>query len=264
MEAERTPPRIVTGGGTTEWRDLVHRFGTVNSTMDQARALSMDGCPHGTVIVAKQQDAGRGRAGRGWVSPPGNLHATFVLRPGNAAQHAPQLAFVVAIAVAEAVDRLAGPGTALKWPNDVMRDGAKLAGILLERLEDGAVLAGIGMNVLHLPPDPPYAVTSLVALGCSAGLADVLATVSDALAAEWDAWRAGGFGPTLGRWMARGPALGAMLTVRQGEAAQTGRFAGLRTDGALLLDTPAGRQAFVAGDVQPCAVTAEGVKTNAC
>ena len=264
MRIERTPPRIVTGGRTTERCDLVHRLGTVGSTMDEARALALNGSPHGTIVVAVQQDAGRGRAGRGWVSPPGNLHATFVLRPGNTAQHAPQLAFVVSIAVAEAVDRLVGPGTALKWPNDVMRGGAKLAGILLERLEGGAVLAGIGMNVLHLPPDPPYAVTSLTALGCSAGLDEVLATLSSTVGAEWDAWRADGFGATLGRWMARGPAMDAVLTIRQGDATQTGRYAGLRGDGALLLDTPTGRQAFVAGDVQPCAATPDGAKTNAC
>ena len=226
--------------------------------MDEARALAAVGAPHGTVVLAAQQAAGRGRGGRSWVSPPGNLHATIVLRPGGAPQHAPQLAFVAAVAVAEAVDRLAGPGTTLKWPNDVMRDGAKLAGILLERLEDGAVLAGIGMNVRHVPPCMPYPVTSLSALGCDTGLDQVLAAVAGAVWAEWDCWRDRGFGHTLQRWLARGPAPGAWLTVQQGAVPATGRYAGLRGDGALLLDMPGGRRAFVAGDVQPCAGAPDG------
>ena len=142
------------------------------------------------------------------------------------AQVAPQLGFVVAVAVAAAVDRLAGPGTTLKWPNDVMRGGAKLAGILLERLQDGAVLAGIGMNVQHAPPGLPYAVTSLSALGCTADPEAIIAALASTMAAEWALWRADGFGHTLERWMARGPRRGARLTIRQGGAPLTGPLTG--------------------------------------
>ena len=193
---------------------------------------------------------------------------TVVLQPGGDAREAPQVGFVVALAVAAAVDRLAGPATALKWPNDVMRGGAKLAGILLERLEDGAVLAGIGMNVRHLPPAMPYAVTSLLALGCVAEVDEVLAAVIEALQEAWAGWQRDGFGRVLDRWQARGPALGSVLSVRLGERVVAGRFAGLRTDGALLLETEAGRQALVAGDVQaqaqPCAPPRDMAKTKPC
>ena len=248
----------------TQWGGSVHRFARVGSTMTEARLLASSGAPHGTVVVAAEQAAGRGRSGRIWASPPGNLHMTAVLRPEGAARHAPEFAFAVAVAVAEAVDRLAGPGTALKWPNDVLRGGAKLAGILLERLEDGAVLAGIGLNVRHAPPGMAYPVTSLHALGCPAELEEVLAALCGALAAEVAGLQLHGFAQVLERWAARGPAPGAGLTVTMGERTLFGRFAGLRADGALLLDTLSGRQAIVAGDVQPCAKLPVGARTKPC
>ncbi len=224
----------------------IHRFDAVASTMDEARTLADQGAPHGTAVVARVQQAGRGRGGHRWASPPGNLHLTVVLRPGGEARLAPELGFVTAVAVAEAVDALAGPQTALKWPNDVLRGGAKLAGILLERLEDGAVLAGVGANVRHSPPGMPYPVTSLAALGCDAEPDALLHAVLHRLAEGWADWQAHGFAPVLARWLARGPALGAPVRMRSGLA---GRFAGLGPDGALLLDGAHGRTAIVAGEV---------------
>ena len=237
--------------------------------MDEARSLAEAGAPNGTVAVAEVQGAGRGRSGRVWASPPGNLHATFVLRPGVEARHAPQLGFVVAVAVAQAVDELAGPSTTLKWPNDIMRDGAKLAGILMERIDDGAVLAGVGMNVRHQPPSMPYPVTSLHALGCPAEPDAVLAVIQDALRAEWTIWRTRGFSEVRRRWLTRGPADRAPLVVRLGTGTLErgtieGAFAGLREDGALLLDTPEGRRAVVGGDVQSCVPPPDRAKTIAC
>ena len=219
------------------WQAAWRRLGAVGSTMDEARALAEAGAVHGMVVSADTQRAGRGRSGRVWASPPGNLHATVVLRPGGEPQRAPQLGFVVAL------DRLAGAGTALKWPNDVLRDGAKLAGILLERLENGAVLAGIGANVRHVPPDMPYPVTSLAALGCPAGPEELLGAVMERLEQGWAAWQAGGLAPVLARWSARGPAPGVCLRVRVGAAVLRGRFAGLRQDGALLLEGGGERRA---------------------
>ena len=174
---------------------------------------------------------------------------TLVLRPGGPARQAPEIGFVVALAVAEAVDSLLGPGTALKWPNDVLRGGGKLAGILLERLDDGTVLAGIGANVRHLPLGMPYPVTSLATLGSDAGPDLLLNWVLDRVDAGWHAWRGDGFASVLARWSTRGPALGTALQVRLGEDRVAGQFAGLAADGALLLDTPAGPRRFVAGEV---------------
>ena len=230
---------------------LIHRFDEVVSTMDEARTLALAGAPHGTTVTARLQTGGRGRGGRHWVSAPGNLYATFVLRPDVAARRTPELGFVVALALAEAVDAFAGPGTALKWPNDILRDGAKLAGILLERLGDGTVLAGTGVNVAHSPEGMPYKVTSLHALGCRTDPGSVLDVLLRRLDAGWAAWRAAGLAPVLARWRTRGPELGATLRVQLGTDLVTGTFAGLGPDGTLLLETPAGRRSLVAGEVLP-------------
>lgn len=231
------------------WTPRIHRFGELASTMDAARRMAEAGAPHGTTVTARSQTGGRGRSGRVWVSPAGNLHATILLRPDGDARRAPELGFVVALAAAEAVDRLAGPGTALKWPNDLLRDGAKLAGILLERLDDGAVLAGIGINVAHRPEAMPYPVTSLRGLGCDADADAVLDALLGRLGAGWTDWQAQGFAAVLARWRVRGPAPGAPLRVRLGADLVAGAFAGLGPDGSLLLETAAGPRSLVAGDV---------------
>jgi BirA family biotin operon repressor/biotin-[acetyl-CoA-carboxylase] ligase len=228
---------------------VIHRLAAVGSTMDEARILAEAGALHGTAVMARIQTGGRGRSGRQWLSPAGNLYVTFVLRPGDEARRAPELGFVCALALAEAVDGLIGPGTALKWPNDVLLGGAKLAGILLERLADGAVLAGIGVNVALQPEGMPYPVTSLLAHGSQAGPDEVLDALAARLHAGWAAWQADGFGPVLARWRERGPAPGAALRVRLESGIVTGAFAGLGTDGSLQLETADGRRTLVAGDV---------------
>ena len=166
--------------------------------------------------------------------------------------------------MAEATDRLAGPGSRIKWPNDILRDGAKLAGLLMERLEDGAVLAGIGMNVEHAPNGMPYPVTSLRALGSAASVDRASVTVLEALRTAWALWCDRGFGTVLDCWRERGPDVGAGVVVRAGDSTLSGTFAGLRADGAFLLDTAAGRRAVVAGEVQPCTITPDVAKTPEC
>ncbi len=211
--------------------------------------MAAAGAPHGTAVVAALQRSGRGRSGRVWTSPPGNLYVTTVLRPGDDPRRAPELGFVVALALAEAVDELAGRGTRLKWPNDVLRGGAKMAGILLERLEDGAVLAGLGVNVRHAPADMPYAVTSLVAEGGPADPEILLTALLARLESGWQQWQADGFAAVLARWVVRGPEPGAAIQVRLPQEVVAGRFAGLAPNGGLQLDTPTGRRTLVAGDV---------------
>ncbi len=217
--------------------------------MDAARLRAERGAPHGTVIAARLQHSGRGRSGRSWSSPPGNLYATVVLRPEVAAARAAELGFVVSVAVAEAVDRIAGPLTRLKWPNDVLRDGGKLAGLLLERLECGAVLAGIGLNIRHAPADTPYPVTSLAAERLDPAPEAVLEEILASLEAGWGAWQAAGLASVLERWSQRGPALQSPMRVRLPSGVMHGAFAGLGPAGSLLLDTIDGRRTLMAGDV---------------
>src|SRR5437867_133640 len=122
---------------------------TVDSTQRVAFELAADGAPDGAVVVANHQHAGRGRRGRVWQAAPGtSLLASIVLRPRLAPPEAPRLSFAAAIAVAEAIERLTGVTPKLKWPNDVLLRGRKVAGILLEaRAEASIVVLGIGVNL---------------------------------------------------------------------------------------------------------------------
>src|SRR5947209_1250435 len=107
----------------------LHRYETLGSTNDEARRLARDGAPEGTLVWSLAQSAGKGRRGRPWMSPPGNLYLSLVQRPAGPPAQAAQLGFVAAIALGDALDRLAGPVLALryKWPNDLLIDGGKVA-----------------------------------------------------------------------------------------------------------------------------------------
>lgn len=138
----------------------VHLFSCVRSTNDAARALADGGAPHGTLVLAEEQTAGRGRSGRAWSSPPGvGVWMSMVARPSSLP--APGLLpLLVGLAAAEAVDAFVRPAvTQVKWPNDLQLAGRKIAGILCEGSWDGArpgsVVVGIGLNVLHVPGDFP-------------------------------------------------------------------------------------------------------------
>ncbi len=165
-----------------------------------------------------------------------------------AAARVPEIGFVAALAVAETVEAVlsGGPAATLKWPNDVQLAGAKVSGLLVELVEGGAVILGIGINIAHVPPDLPYPVTSLAAHGASVGMDDVLRILMAVLDRHWQAWCTAGFDPVRQAWMRRGPPLGQDLQIRNG---QRGRFAGLDTDGALLLETADGVRRVVAGEI---------------
>ena len=145
----------------------------VGSTNDNAKQLAEAGAPEGTLIWAREQTHGRGRQGRHWSSPPGNLYASLILRPSIAVDQAPQFSFVAAVAMADTLaSLLPAPATQVchKWPNDVLVAGRKIAGILLESsVGDGGVLewlvVGVGVNVHSHPLNGDYEPTSLRAQG---------------------------------------------------------------------------------------------------
>lgn len=223
------------------------------STNDTAKALAAAGAPHGTTVCARRQTAGRGRLGRQWVSPPGNLHVSFVLRYDIPPARQAELGFAAALAAADLVDRhLAGGERArLKWPNDVLVGDAKIAGILLEA--DAAPAApwlvlGIGVNLRHAPPDLPYAAASLAGLGAvppepEAALDQLAAALGTWLAA----WESEGFAPLRAAWLRRGPAPGTPLRVTGGDATRQGEFLDLAADGALVLWTRNGAMRVTSG-----------------
>lgn len=225
----------------------------VGSTNDELRELTMEGAPHGTVLRAAEQTAGRGRQGRSWRSPPGNLHMSVLLRPATAVVRPAEIAFVAGLAVADAVDTALPPGKCaqLKWPNDVLVAGAKIAGLLAEWV-DGAAVVGIGLNIAHAPADLPYQATCLREhCHSEPAVAAVADSLLAALAARWMEWLRDGFGPVRESWLRRGPAHGAPLSVSVPGETVVGAFDGLDADGALLLRTGAVVRRIVAGDAVP-------------
>lgn len=149
----------------------IRRFARCGSTMDEARALALAGADEGLVVVAEEQTAGRGTKGRTWHSPPGaGLYATVLLRPASGLILVP---LAVGVAVREAAAK-AAPAVRLKWPNDLVWEGRKIAGVLCEGSEDGRgsrfVLAGIGINVGQAPEDfPPEIAARSASLRMAAG-----------------------------------------------------------------------------------------------
>ncbi len=227
----------------------IHRFAELTSTNDEARRLAEAGAGHGTAVHALRQTSGRGRLGRSWSSPPGNLYVSVVLRPpGQSSRHA-ELGFIAALATADAVDAaLASPvRVSVKWPNDILLNGAKLAGILLEG-DASTVIAGFGVNIASAPTNARYPTTAL-ALHAPATIEQTLAALLMALDHWWQVWLQQGFAPVRNAWLARGPRPSQLVTVQQGGAQHRGRFAGLGEDGALLLQTPDGPRRIIAGDV---------------
>jgi len=222
---------------------------SVGSTNDEAAQLADAGSPEGTVVWSREQTGGRGRRGRHWASPVGNLYTSTILRPDCAAGRAAELGFVAALAVADIVPT--GRPLRVKWPNDVLVDGGKIAGILLESAigQTGQVqhvVAGIGVNVSFAPqlPEMRYAGS---ALGGSVEAA--LEQLAAALAARLVEWRREGFETVRAAWLAKAGPLGAEVDVRLGEELVRGRFAGLDREGALLLDTAAGPRKIVSGEL---------------
>ena len=222
---------------------------SVGSTNDEAARLADAGAAEGTVVWAREQTGGRGRRGRHWASPVGNLYSSTVLRPDCAAPRATELGFVAALAVADIVP--AGRNVRVKWPNDVMVDGGKVAGILLEssigqggRVEH--VVAGIGVNVGFAPQVAEMRYPG-AALGGSVEAA--LERLARALAWRLAEWRRRGFETVRMAWLAKAGPLGIAVDVRLGEELVQGSFAGLDREGALLLDTTAGQRKIVSGEL---------------
>jgi BirA family biotin operon repressor/biotin-[acetyl-CoA-carboxylase] ligase len=220
------------------YRLQVHE--TLGSTSDEAKRQAVAGAPEGALIVARRQTAGRGRSGRSWTSPEGNLYFTLLLRPARPPGEAAQLSFVAALALAEA----AAVPVALKWPNDVLAQGRKLCGILLEG-SDGWLAIGCGVNVASAPEGA----TSLLEQGSTATPDDVLSAFCVSFLAWRGRWLADGFAPVRAAWLAQAAGLGAAAVARLGRQTFAGTFVDLDADGALVLDMGGERRRIAAGEV---------------
>jgi len=233
------------------WRR--RHFATLASTSDVIRAAAEAGEADHLVVTATEQTAGRGRQGRSWSSPPGNLYCSLLLRPPVKPAVAAQLSFVCAVAVARSLALHAEP-IRCKWPNDVLLNGAKCAGILLEsRLAPAGtmdwVVVGIGINLVAHPDGLPYPATSLAAHGRLPHRDDVLVALLGELDRCYRSWLAEGFAPIRAAWLERAWRLGEEIAVRHGDETLMGRFTTLGEGGALVLDTGMGQRDIAAGEV---------------
>jgi BirA family biotin operon repressor/biotin-[acetyl-CoA-carboxylase] ligase len=222
----------------------------LDSTNDEARRLAAAGAPHGTVVHADEQASGRGRFGRTWFSPPGNLYLSVLLRLDVSRVRSAEIGFVAALTVADAVDALLPKQirSKLKWPNDVLVNDGKIAGILVEGI-DGALIVGVGLNILEAPRNAPYKTSTLVGAGGLATVDGARDLLLESLSTHLDAWAQHGFEPIRTAWVARAHPVGTALRASLGGRTEEGLFAGLDLDGAMLLDTPEGRKRIVAADV---------------
>ena len=230
------------------------------STNDEAKKLfaARGETAHGTAVLARRQTQGRGRHGRTWHSAEGNLYASLILRPETLFSSWPQLSFVTAIALAEVLRDLLPPliSVRLKWPNDVLVDGKKIAGILLETAgnEDdaaGTVVVGVGVNLAVAPEQTAWPATCLVDYGLVPPAPEMFWGRLMAIFDPWlQRWQRQGFAPIRERWQALGPQAGDWIRVRLPQEELQGRYLEISEDGALLLalaDQQVRR--IIAGDV---------------
>lgn len=230
---------------------------SVDSTMAEAarRAADID---RPTWIVAKTQTAGRGRRGRAWVSPPGNLTATLVFHPQATPAEAAKRSFLAANALYQALS-IYVPATSLslKWPNDVLLSGGKVAGILLESSGQGPFVdwlsVGIGVNLKHTPEGvkdaafPPTSVFEETEVDIAP--MDFLSTLADAYATQEAKLMRLGFDRIRDDWLSKAARLGELITARTGREEITGIFDSIDRDGNLVLITGTGPRAISAADV---------------
>ena len=232
-------------------------FDTIDSTNEEARRMAQAGERGPVWITSAEQTAGRGRRGRAWMSPRGNLSATLLIRPGRPAGDCAQLSFAAALAASDAVSAFApGADIRVKWPNDVLANGGKIAGILLESASSGGadpswLVIGIGINLEAHPGDTEFPATSLPALGVAPPPpGDGLLHLAANFAKWYDVWRAEGFAPIRDAWLARAAGLGSRIRARLQNGESVGIFEGIDMDGALLLREAQDRvRTIAAGEV---------------
>ena len=230
-------------------------YETLGSTNAEALTLARVGERGPLWITASSQSAGRGRRGSAWASPPGNLYASLLLSEPSPKPLAPQLSFVAALALHDALCDCAprlGPLFKVKWPNDLLLGPDKLAGILIEG-ESGpafAVVIGFGVNCTNHPRDTVFPANNLSLAGALVTPEALFAALSAAMLRRLAQWQSGaGFATIRADWLARAAGLGEDIRVRLPERELRGRFHGLDEGGRLQVEQPSGLATVTAGEV---------------
>jgi BirA family biotin operon repressor/biotin-[acetyl-CoA-carboxylase] ligase len=231
----------------------------LTSTNTEALDLARKGERGPVWITAVRQSAGRGRRGRTWTSEAGNLFASLLLTDPAPAEHWPELSFVAALAIHDAVAEVAPPikpQLAIKWPNDLLLAGEKFAGILTEgeggeNEDGGAVAVGIGVNCANHPPDTDYPATDLAAAGATVYAAALFAALSVKMVGRLAQWNRGEHFATIRTdWLSRAAGIGQVIRLRLADRELAGVFETLDDTGRLVLALPDGeRRTIAAGDV---------------
>ncbi len=244
-------------GASTHWTARVEVLDEIDSTNSEAMRRTLAGETGPLWLRANMQTQGRGRSGRSWLSPRGNLHASLLFAPRCTPATVHQLSLLAGIAVHDAIGSSGAVslGLRLKWPNDVLIGGAKVGGILAESIvgQGGTPLAilGIGINLAFSPAQSGQAATHLSARGIDLepeAALDVLDACICRWLAVWD--RGNGFAAIRTAWLERAGPEGENLAINAGSGRVEGRFAGLDADGSLLLRDGEGRALrFTFGDV---------------
>lgn len=230
-------------------------FDTLDSTNEEAARRARAGDLGPVWLEAGVQTAGRGRRGRAWLSQPGNVFMTYFGATTRAPADVALLGFATAVAVGETIDALSGRAVAqLKWPNDVLLDGAKVCGILLESgaTDQGAVwfALGVGVNVVSAPEGLDYPIASLAQIGVNEDAAHIRARLRSAIGDAARTLGSEGFAPIRARWTGMATGIGKTVRAQIGAEAITGRALGLGADGALTIETPNGQtRSISAGEV---------------
>jgi BirA family biotin operon repressor/biotin-[acetyl-CoA-carboxylase] ligase len=231
---------------------LIHTVAETGSTNDDLASLAREGAPEGTWLRAGRQSGGRGRQGREWYSPPGNLYASTLVRLRQGDPPAPTLALVAAVALHEVATAFAvvGVGIEIKWPNDLLVAGAKLSGILLERIGD-AVIVGFGVNLTDHPEELAGPAINMGMLGGAPDPSRFLEALAERFEHWVERWRNEGLEPVRQCWLASAHPVGTALSTHLPSGARIeGLFDGLDDTGALRLRMADGSTELIhAGDV---------------
>jgi BirA family biotin operon repressor/biotin-[acetyl-CoA-carboxylase] ligase len=243
---------------THDLGQTLHHFEVIGSTNDHARELAEEGADPGEVVIAESQTGGRGRRGRPWVSPPGrNVYFSVILRPELPPARAPELTLLASVAICDAL-RQADVPAVIKWPNDLLVNDRKIAGILTELASEPErvhwVVVGVGVNVNATAADFPeelraIATSVLLERGTPAPRALLLAACLTALEGWLDRHAEEGFAPIREAWRERSGTLGREVTVQTGAREVVGRAEDIDEAGALLVRTERGLERILSGDV---------------
>ncbi len=243
-------------------------YDTLDSTNEEAKRLAQAGGAHGAVVWAKQQTAGKGRAGRTWISDKGNLYVSLLLKPQCPMEALAQLSFVAAVAAFDAVRALLpdADGIEMKWPNDILVEGKKIGGILLESFslpqQSGRwVVIGVGINVDNAPEGLSFPATSLREQGVDLVSAKiVLSRFVHHFIVRYNLWNSRGFAPIRRVWLENAWGLNKEMRVCLPHEELSGVFKGIDKDGGIVLElAPRKRRIFYAGDIMLARPTGVGV-----